>query len=460
MESKPRLGVLTHVMPYPRSAGQQQRVYHTLKAAREEFHVTVIAPVRDHQLDEARRNLDELCDELITLPSIEDTGRAAKLSAAAKSLIYSAATGLRRSNYYLGELQFNPSVVRSRIANRRFDCLLLEYWHAYRCLGRLREVVPKIVLDMHNVLWVSHAQKLNDRRGLPGPWKRWAIGRYRKGEEEAWRMFDGLIAINKEEWKYAGGVVQGCADMFYAPMGIDLASWPYSWNPQRPARIAYYGGLGSPHNQQAALRCLDRIMPEVWNRFPETTFWLVGSNPQGALLKRSEDPRVVVTGFVEDVQRLLRTMTAVVCPWSGTYGFRSRLVEVMALGVPVVTTPDAISGMEFEDGHGVLVGQGDRDLAQHVLSLLSDDHYSIQQSRNARFEIEGRYDVSNTYGKLIKDLKQWSSNNGALGTPEDRGKSQPPVFDLLSERGASTPWLSGFVRGHRVSMPRKPGEFA
>ncbi|WP_406700188.1 glycosyltransferase family 4 protein [Singulisphaera sp. Ch08] len=409
MESKPRLGVLTHVMPYPRNAGQQQRVYYTLKAAREEFHVTLIAPVRDQELPEARKHLDGLCDELLVLPSIEDVGRAARLSAAAKSLVYCAATGLRRSNYYLGGLQFDPSVVRTLIADRQLDCLLFEYWHAYRCVESLRDLIPKFVLDMHNVLWVSHAQKLNDRRDLPGPWKRWSVARYRTGEERAWRMFDGVIAINQEELKYASSVVNGCADMFYAPMGIDLGAWPYSWSPQRPARVAYYGGLGSPHNQQAALRCLDRIMPEVWDRAPETTFWLVGSNPQETLLKRSEDPRVRVTGFVEDVQQVLRTMTAVVCPWSGPYGFRSRLVEVMALGVPVVTTLDAVSGMELENGQGILVGEADNDLARQVLRLLNDDDFAAEQSHRARSQVEGRYDVPNTYGKLMKDLKQWSS---------------------------------------------------
>jgi glycosyltransferase involved in cell wall biosynthesis len=428
MEKKPRLGVLTHVMPYPRSAGQQQRVYYTLRAAREEFHVTVIAPVRDDQLDEARRNLDGLCDELIVLPSIEDHGRVAKLAAAAKSLVYCAATGLRRSNYYLGGLQFDPSVVRTLIADRRFDCLLFEYWHAYRCIEPLRDVVPKFVLDMHNVLWVSHAQKLGDRRDLPGPWKRWSVARYRKGEERAWRLFDGVIAINREELKYASSVVGGRADMFYAPMGIDLGAWPYSWDPRRPARIAYYGGLGSPHNRRAASRCLDRIMPEVWDRSPETTFWLVGSNPDEALRKRSGDPRVRVTGFVEDVQQVLRTMTAVVCPWSGTYGFRSRLVEVMALGVPVVTTPDAISGMELGDGDGVLVGEADRDLAQHVLHLLGDDRFAGEQSRRARSEVELRYDVPNTYGKLMKELKRWSTIENSLGASEASGERELPIF--------------------------------
>ena len=169
-------------------------------------------------------------------------------------------------------------------------------------------------------------------------------------------------------------------------------------------------------------------MPEVWDRAPGTAFWLVGSNPDATLRKRSEDPRVKVTGFVEEVQQVLRTMTAVVCPWSGTYGFRSRLVEVMALGVPVVTTPDAISGMEFEDGHGVLVGETDRDLARHVLHLLCDDHFASEQSRKARAAVELRYDVPNTYGKLMKELRQWSSMESALRVPEASGERELPVF--------------------------------
>ncbi len=97
-------------------------------------------------------------------------------------------------------------------------------------------------------------------------------------------MFDGVIAINREELKYASSVVNGNAEMLYAPMGIaDLGAWPYLMEAfSRPARIAYYVAVSEVRTiSKLPGGASDLIMPEVWDRFPETTFWLAGSNLQG-----------------------------------------------------------------------------------------------------------------------------------------------------------------------------------
>ena len=195
--------------------------------------MTVIAPVRGDQVAEARRNLDGLCDELDRL-AVDRGSRSGRPARGRGQVV-----GLLRGD----GLESAPTTTSGGSDSTRAWCegsspaagsiaLLFEYWHAYRrCIGPLREVAPKFVLDMHNVLWVSHCEKLDDRHGLPGPWKRWSVARYRRGEERAWSLFDGVIAINREELKYASSVVAGRAEMFYAPMGIDLGAWPYSGPP-------------------------------------------------------------------------------------------------------------------------------------------------------------------------------------------------------------------------------------
>jgi glycosyltransferase involved in cell wall biosynthesis len=183
--------------------------------------------------------------------------------------------------------------------------------------------------------------------------------------------------------------------------------------------LAYYGGLGSRHNQEAALRCHAAIMPRVWQQFPQAELWLVGSNPSPALQALQADPRVKVTGYVEKVQDVLRTMTAVLCPWQGTYGFRSRLIEVMALGVPVVATPDAACGMELVAGAGFLSGTDDAALTHHAITLMRDRIYAGLQSEGARQQVEQLYGMPKTYGRLVDEMERWlSARPGASSSPE------------------------------------------
>src|SRR4029077_12754853 len=103
--------------------------------------------------------------------------------------------------------------------------------------------------------------------------------RYRCQEEQAWREFDGVIAINRREQELISSSLLPSQNLFYAPMGTDLSRWPYSWQPAKPIRVAYYGGLGSAHNERAAMQCHREIMPQIWAQFPGAELWLIGSNP-------------------------------------------------------------------------------------------------------------------------------------------------------------------------------------
>ncbi len=106
-----------------------------------------------------------------------------------------------------------------------------------------------------------------------------------------------------------------------------------------------------------------------------------------------------------------------------------------------MSRPRRGSAAWLEDGHGVLVGQTDPELSRHILRLSNHDDFAADQSEKARSQVEGRYDVPNTYGKLIHDLKQWSFPKGLLKTPEASGERQPPSSNYFPKAsgGASAP---------------------
>lgn len=405
-KSKPRLLVISHVLPFPRSSGQQQRVFYTLQAARQRFHIT-FATVANGNAEKVRDELSTLCDEVLLLPSQYSRSKTGKAFYKAAGAVHALRTGLKFSNYVIGEVEFSPTRVGDLLRTATFDCALFEYWHAIKSVPVLREKGIPCVLDMHDILWRSYAAELEAAPALPKWWRNLALSRYKKQEEDAWKQFDGLIAINSEEQRYVHPRLSEAARMFNAPMGVDLDFWPFCWEPAQPIRVGYYGGLGSSRNQEAALRCVKQIMPKIWRRFPEAELWLVGSNPPESIRALSSDPRVKVTGYVEDVKQVLSTMSLILCPWSGTFGFRSRLVEAMALGVPVVASPDAVHGMELEDGNGLLLGSNDDALAGLALRLLTDEAYSSEQSQLARGQVERLFSISNTYGRLVSELSDW-----------------------------------------------------
>jgi glycosyltransferase involved in cell wall biosynthesis len=402
-----RLLIISHVLPFPGSAGQQLRVRSMVEATVREFDVDFLTFAPQAQSGEVEKRLAALGCHPIVLPSRVADGRLSNLRFALGASLFVLSTGLKRSNYVIGKVELSPSRIRSAVTPPDYAAVLYEYFHAMDSVPLFQQAGTPAILDMHNVLWKSREQRLNESSTWPAWLKRASLGSYRRREESAWDQYDALIAINRREHDLVKARLRPAQKLFYAPMGTDLSHWPFSWQPAHPPRVAYYGGLGSSHNDAAALRCHEHIMPAIWKRFPKAELWLVGSSPSDRLRRLVCDRRVKVTGFVEKVQDILSTMSLALCPWSGTYGFRSRIVEVMALGVPVVASPDAVDGMELESGRGLMLVDSDEKMASTALELLSSPERLEEQSRLARSEMERLYSLENTYGRLFTELKEW-----------------------------------------------------
>ena len=406
MNTRPRLLVISHVLPFPGSSGQQQRVANSLRALRGRFHLTFLTYATAMQTTDWQTQLAPFCDEALLLPSLTADNYWHK----SKARVYAALNGLKPSNYLIGQVEFSPARLSEWLKGKHFDLALYEYFHAAPSVPMLRARGIPCVLDMHDILWQTYKRELSPQGELSEANAK-KLARYREQEESAWLAFDGLIAINQDELRYVESKARAEQKRFHAAMGVNLSDWPYGWQPVNPPRLAYYGGLGNHHNQAGALACVKEIMPRVWQRFPDAELWMIGSHPPAHLTElAAQDQRLHVTGFVADVANTLKHVTALLCPWEGTFGFRSRLIEAMAVGVPVIATPDAVYGMDMTNEQGLWLGETTEELATHALRFLQDPAFAAQQSRAARQQVEKQFSFATTYERLANELAEWLSN--------------------------------------------------
>ena len=404
-QHKPRVLVVSGVHPYPRTAGQQVRVYNTLLALHPIFDTTLLTVCAPGEATRTRRETAALVDRVIALPSITQRQGLARVWHKLAGMLYSVGTGLKASNYALGKVDLSAARVAAHCGGS-YDVVLFEYWHTHESVRAFRRAGIPCVLDMHDVLWQAYESELtNLAPAWVKPFRKRRVRAYRRREEAAWTEFDALIAISAGEAAYARSVLPR-KPIVVAPMGIDLTKWAYDWSPVTTPRVAFYGGLGGRLNCLSVLRCVQQIMPLVWRDVPDAEFWIIGANPPPEITALQANPRVHVTGFVRDVAKVLATMRVVLCPWRGTYGFRSRLIEVMAVGVPIVATPDAVFGMGLEAGPGLLLAEQDPMLADHCRMLLGNLGMARSQSLRARQQVEREFSFEATYGRLARELLQ------------------------------------------------------
>lgn len=162
------------------------------------------------------------------------------------------------------------------------------------------------------------------------------------------------------------------------PNGVDLDYFRPMAVSREPATLVFSGKMSYHANVAAALDLARQVMPRVWEKLPEARLTIVGKDPVPALLALTADPRITVTGTVPDIRPYLAQATVAISPIRYGVGIQNKVLEAMAMATPVVSTPQAVSALQVQAGHEVLVAETPETMAQAAVTLLTNE--SLRQS--------------------------------------------------------------------------------
>jgi glycosyltransferase involved in cell wall biosynthesis len=173
------------------------------------------------------------------------------------------------------------------------------------------------------------------------------------------------------------------------PNGVDLAFFNIPRHPV-PYRVLSVGSLDWLPNLEGIIWFLDNVWPAIRAVRPEATLHIVGRNPPRALVKRSCQ-HVTVAGSVPDIREYATGATAFVVPLFAGGGTRLKVLEAMAMRVPIVSTSTGIAGIECTHGQHVLVADEAKDFVDTLLTLLENPALGARLSTAGRALVEHHY---------------------------------------------------------------------
>jgi glycosyltransferase involved in cell wall biosynthesis len=101
---------------------------------------------------------------------------------------------------------------------------------------------------------------------------------------------------------------------------------------------------------------------------------------------------VTVTGFVDDTRDWLERGAVSVAPLRIARGIQNKVLEALALGLPVVGTTSATQGIEGGAGDAYLVADTVEAQANAICALLAEPAKARELARRGRALVEARYD--------------------------------------------------------------------
>ena len=155
-------------------------------------------------------------------------------------------------------------------------------------------------------------------------------------------------------------------------------------------RLIFTGQMDYAPNVAAVVRVAQRILPQVHKVFPQASFHIVGRNPTEAVSALAAIEGVHVWGRVEDMRPWLRAVDIAVVPLEIARGVQNKVLEAMAMALPVVLTGAAASGIDATPGEHFLVAESDGEIVAHVVALAQNPQRARTMGEAARGFVVGQ----------------------------------------------------------------------
>lgn len=387
---RPNLLFLAHLLPWPLEGGGQIKSYHTLRALSERYDIKMIALVRSAQERDNVRYLEPFCRNGIDCYLL-NRGKLRDLVHALRGAL------TKRSFLILRDKQFELDItLRIKHYQRFFDAVHVDHLQmAQYVSSRLPERNAAVVLDQHNV---EHRiiQRIAENPGT-NPLLRWYAGvewpKLRDFEIAAMRRADVTLAVSDADRDAFCSLAPDLAGRVETvPIGVDTDYFAVAEREPDAQTILSIGTMSWLPNIDAVQWFVGEILPLLRAKRPGTRVCVVGSNPAKTVVALGKrDPGVVVTGTVPDVRPYAKECGVFVVPLRSGSGVRVKILNALAMGLPVVSTAVGAEGIAVTHGENILIADTPQSFADAVCRVLNDRALADHIGANGRALIERMY---------------------------------------------------------------------
>ncbi|HKT52469.1 MAG TPA: TIGR03087 family PEP-CTERM/XrtA system glycosyltransferase [Candidatus Angelobacter sp.] len=351
---------LAHRVPYPPNKGDKIRALWEIKSLSASHNVDLFC-FFDH--DEDRHSIDALrpyCRECYVERLSWWRSRAQALSAVIRKRPFSLAY------FYSKSMEAR---VKAALATRRYDVIL--------CFGSAMagyvdgECSVPAVLDMVDVDSAKWAEYAHDSiPALRWLWRQEArlLGEYERKATETFART--LLCTDAEADLLRRSSPNGKIDVlrhmvdtaYFDPGKVEVPAHIAALQPY----VLFAGSMDYAPNIDAVEWFYRNSLPLMRREMPELRFVIVGRNPSRAVRELAHDAgAVTVTGTVPDVRSYFRAAAATVAPMLLARGVQNKILESLAMGVPVAASSRAavafprevVSSIVVEDDASALAGK-------------------------------------------------------------------------------------------------------
>jgi len=393
---------LTIKLPHAQVVGGNRIVYQRIRHLANQGHSIGLISYVSNEKEEEIASLIPLIDDLYTLPQphrnmairmfhdyVDLTRPALIWKLYSKKMMSLIADVVEQGKYDLVIAEF------SEMGQFLFKNPYLSAVHTIISCHRCITASYEKYREMKEVRLRLYLKSLPQLRGL------------RKYEFNMYRSADRILVLTAQD-RFTMQYYAPDLAVSVSPSGVDIEDLQQHPLVPKESIILMTGYMRDPANEDGVEWFYNNIWLLLRERHPKIKFYIVGADPSPRIKKIGKsDNRIVVTGQVKDIGPYRNRARVLVSPVRLGSGMRTKVLEAMAFGLPVVSTSLGVAGIDAQTGENCFVADTPELFAQSIDWLLSDRSLSARMARQALKLVKNKYDLEiglDRFEKIIKSV--------------------------------------------------------
>jgi sugar transferase (PEP-CTERM/EpsH1 system associated) len=396
-----------HRFPFPPRGGGRIRAFHTIKHLARVHAVTVASLLRSEQETADGAGLRNYCESVIA-EQLREPLSVARMLARLPTTIPST------MGYF-----YSPQLARrihEALASTQYDLLLVhcssvaQYVAGTTAGARILDFG-----DLDSQKWLTYARY----KPFPLSLGYWLEGlKLQRAEKALARQFDLCTCATWDEWKTLDRF-QTARRASWFPNGVDTEFYTPGHRSHDADTLCFVGAMDYFPNEQCMLEFCATTLPLVRARRPATQLLIVGAGPSRRVRRLGSIPGVTVTGFVPDVRPYLQRATVALAPLTIARGVQNKVLEALAMGVPVVCSTLAARGVDAKPGEHLLTADSPGACADAIVGLLERPAERQRLATAGRARALSHLSWSRALQQLDDSIAQCVATRRHAGVPLD-----------------------------------------
>ena len=365
---------LCHRFPFPPDRGGKVRPFNMIKHLAQQHEVHVCSLARSPAEAEEGKGLREHCAHMecaVVTEPWQTLRMIARLPTPTPSSM---------GYFYSGDLHRR---IRGLRARHHYDLIFVHCSSMAQYVANIRDAAKVLDFgDMDSQKWLEYAKY----KSFPHSIGYWLEGNKLEFEERRLAyQFDVCTATTRAELATLNELAPGIISDWF-PNGVDSQFFSPDGRSYDQDLISFIGRMDYYPNQECMIRFCHEVLPRIQREQPSSKLYIVGADPSLTIRRLGELTGVTVTGSVADVRPYVRRSAVMVAPLTIARGTQNKILEAMAMGVPVVTSTLAAGGVDAVKGEHLVVADDAGSCARAILKVMQDrsERHRLSEAGRAR----------------------------------------------------------------------------